>query len=266
MIIRQEHMVALEQAAARGFQSRMLERMRSHFPKHAQCLSEPQQLAVIQLSAKRAQDHGLTAERSVALYLDLMCVLGSEFDTDPQIPWAAAILADRRFPTQADRIDLLHSKGWAFANRVSADLHNGLKNGSATGLVAAISEIRTKGVEELTPDGARRVTAEIFGRIRQLFPIKSEVIGDECVWLLIREAVRSATSYGIRNARGIWLFTSLMSVVGTGFDRDPQLPWASETLTDRAIGDGTERVNQLYVKALTALKQWWGPAARAAAS
>lgn len=266
MIIREEHMAALEQAAARGFQSRMLERLWNHFPRHAQYLSEPQQLELIQLSANKAQGHDLTAERSVALYLDLMCVLGSEFDTDPQLPWAAAILSDRRFPTQADRIDLLHSKGWAFANRVSADLHNGLKNGSGTGLMTALSEIRMKGLEDLTPDGARRVTGEIFGSIRLLFPIRSEAIGDECVWLLIREAVRSANSYGIRNARGIWLFTALMSVVGAGFDRDPQLPWASETLTDGAIVDGAERVNRLYTRSLSALKQWWGPVALAAAS
>src|SRR2546425_578127 len=51
----------------------------------------------------------------MALYLDLMCLLGSSFDTDPQIPWASEMLADRSFPTQDERIDRVHTHCWEYA-------------------------------------------------------------------------------------------------------------------------------------------------------
>src|SRR5438094_179214 len=99
MIIREDQMRTFAEAAAREFEGRMLERLRTHFPKHEVYLGEPQLRVLVRLAVERAQSHVLMAERSIALYLDLMCVLGSGFDTDPQLPWAAAILADRSFPT-----------------------------------------------------------------------------------------------------------------------------------------------------------------------
>jgi hypothetical protein len=262
IIIRNDTMQAFGRAANYGFEVRMLDRLRTHFPKHKRYLGEPQQRELVRLAVERAQSHVLTAERSMAMYLDLMCVLGSEFDTDPQLPWAADILADRSFAAQSDRIDLLHSRGWEFANKVSADFHNTLGQPAGSPLIAALSEIRRQSVDELTPDAARGVSREICGKLRDLFPIKSETIGDESVCLLVRDAMKSATSYGIRSARGMWLFAALMSVVGAGFHRDPQLPWASRTLSDAAL-DATQRVNRLFAEAVTNLKRWWGDEAGA---
>src|SRR5262245_19431631 len=121
MIIRKDQIGALEEASIRGFENRMLERLRTHFPKHETYLGEPQLRVMVQAAAERAKSHGLTTERSIALYLDLMCVLGGGFDKDPQIPWASAILDDSSLPTQDERIDLLHARGWEFARKVSVD-------------------------------------------------------------------------------------------------------------------------------------------------
>ena len=52
--------------------------------------------------------HGFNFRGPVRLYLELMVLFGSHFDTDPQYPWAARILADhdgnRPYPSrQNDR-------------------------------------------------------------------------------------------------------------------------------------------------------------------
>jgi len=265
MIIREDQMCALEGASERGFEMRMLERMRTYFPRHEQCLSETQLLDFVRLALNRAERHVLTTERSVALYLDLMCVLGSEFDTDPQIPWAAEILADRTFPAQSDRIDLLHSRGWEYATKISMDYDNDFESGRQSCLVATLYEIRRQSSEDLTPERARGLVSEILRRIKELFPLRCKVIGDECMALLMRSAVSSAIGYGIRSARGISLFAALMLVAGAGFDRDPQLPWASRILSDPAIDSPSDRVNRLYLEAIKSLRLWWGVEVEAAA-
>jgi hypothetical protein len=258
MIIRKEQIGALEEASIRGFENRMLERLRTHFPKHETYLGEPQLRVMVQAAVERAKSHGLTAERSIALYLDLMCVLGGGFDKDPQIPWASAILDDPALPTQDERIDLLHARGWEFARKVSVDFENPLETRGGSRLVAGFGEIRNKSLEDVAPDSANRVSAEIVAKLKALFPVKSQTIGDECVGRLVQYAVESAASYEIRNERGVWLFAALMFVVGAGFDRDPQLPWAENVLSDKSIGDSAAVVNRLFTEARMALKQWWG--------
>jgi len=48
-----------------------------------------------------------------------------------------------------------------------------------------------------------------------------------------------------------------MFVLGSGFDADPLLPWASAILKDESITDQNERVNRLHAGAVACLKQWW---------
>jgi len=258
LVIRESQMRAFEEAGARGFEDRMVERLRSNFPNHEKNLGENQLRVMVRLAVDRARNHWLTTERSIALYLDLMCVLGSGFDDDPQYPWAAALLADRSFPTQDERIDLLHSRGWEFAKKVGADFESFLANPDGSRMMAGFNKIGHMSVAVLTPATAPRTAHEIFVQLREMFPVKSAAIGDECIHLLVQHAFETAASYGIRSARGVCLFAVLMFLVGAGFDNDPQLPWAFRTLSDDSIPDPVTRVERLYAEGRAALKDWSG--------
>ncbi len=255
MVIRDQQMLALEEYSKRAFENRMIDRLRTYFPKPAEQLGEPQLRLIVQFSEARAEKHALTHERSVALYLDLMMVLGSKFDQDPQIPWAAAILADRSFPTQADRIDLLHSRGWEYGQKISADFES--DTGFRSGLIQSIGEIRYKSAEDLSPQTSQQTAQEMFSRLHTLFPAKTQILGEEGVRLHVERAFKTAAGYGISNCRGVWLFSALMFVLGTDFDTDPQFPWASLTLTDKSIADPILRTDRLFAEAREALKRWW---------
>ncbi len=258
MIIRANQMRALEQAAAAGFEQRMIERIRTCFPRHAEVLSGPRLQTVVRQAAAKAQAHALTTERNIALFLDLVCVLGIGFDADPQVPWAARMLAPAAAPTQDERIGRLHARGWEYARKVSADFQDLPEKGGASPFVAAIREIRHQDTREVTAERARSLGAVLGARMKEVLPVKCSVIGDQCVEALVKKAFESAVAHGIRNPRGIHLFTFLMFVVGAGFDRDPQLPWAAEALLDRPKTDPAARTNRLYEAALKALDQWWG--------
>jgi hypothetical protein len=46
-----------------------------------------------------------------------------------------------------------------------------------------------------------------------------------------------------------------MFMLGSGFDRDPLHPWATEVLNDTSISDENERATRLYGEALNHLEQ-----------
>lgn len=161
MVIRSEQMLALKQACNKAFEERMLARIRQYFPKHAELLSEDQLRVLIALALKRARSHDLVSERNVALYLDLTCLLGSGFDIDPQIPWAAEILADRSFPTPDARADKLHARGWDFGQKSAEDFKDPVDKKDSYLLIAALRDIGRRSLESLPP--------RLYGRFETRF-------------------------------------------------------------------------------------------------
>ena len=90
LIIRKSQMAAFEKIAVRRFEDGLLDHLRTFFPEHAATLGEKQLGRVMRYGLQRAESRNLQTERGVYLYLALMFMLGSLFDEDPQLPWAAA--------------------------------------------------------------------------------------------------------------------------------------------------------------------------------
>lgn len=250
-------MRAMDEAAARAFEQRMLTRIEEFFPKHAKLVGEAQLRLLIALALERARSHALTTERNVALYLDLMCLLGSAFDTDPQMPWAAAILADRSFPTQDARADQLHERGWEFAQVVAEDFKDLIERNDPSRILGALRDIGRLSIEELPQQDAPRFAGEVSSKMNSTFPVRCAQIGDTAVLSIVRRAFKSAERYGINNPRGVALCAALSLILGAGFDNDPQLPWVSRALSSEPA-DAISRTKRLQHDALECLRQWWG--------
>ena len=258
MIIRREQMRVFEQVMQTGFEERMLARIREFFPKHPVMLGEEQLLLLVRLAVEKARRHTLITERNVALFLDLMCLLGSGFDADPQMPWAAEILADRSLAADDERTDVLHERGWRFAQTVAGDFKDYVEKGDYSPLIAALKTIDLVGMEELTLDAAARLAHELASNLKTAFPIRCATIGDACLTSVLDRAYQSAARYGINNGRAVSLFAALSLVVGAGFDTDPQLPWASRILRDPSTAnDPISRSRRLHRGALQCLREWW---------
>ena len=50
---------------------------------------------LVNTGVSRARGHGFTLRGPLRLYLDLMFLFGSDFDTDPQYPWAGEVLKEQ---------------------------------------------------------------------------------------------------------------------------------------------------------------------------
>ena len=92
LVIRKEQMEVLSHYVLKGFEDRMVEHLNEFFPDQCETLGEPDVREAVQYGIDRAGSYGITSERDVCKYLNLMFTFGRDFDVDPRLPWAAAIL------------------------------------------------------------------------------------------------------------------------------------------------------------------------------
>ena len=108
MVIRTEQVDTFADASLSDFEGRVLIHLRKCFPDRCAKSDEASLRGAIRYGIQRASAYGITAERDVCKYIDLMVVLGRDFDRDPNLPWAAEILTGRRWRTPTLRIDHLY--------------------------------------------------------------------------------------------------------------------------------------------------------------
>jgi hypothetical protein len=91
--IRAAQMAVFSGRAERTFEDWMTGHLKTFFPRQCDALGEAGIREIIQYGRKRASQHGFRTTSDVCKYIDLMIVLGRDFDTDARIRWAADILA-----------------------------------------------------------------------------------------------------------------------------------------------------------------------------
>lgn len=251
LVIRETQMTVLEQAAVRTFESRMLEHLKEFFPKHCEILGEEQARRVIRLGIERAEQYGLASERDIHLYVGLMFMLGSYFDQDPQLPWAAKILTDENIVYPSHRADQLHNRAMAYLNQAAGK--------DSQYLDRALRKVRELPVSALSRTGENKQLS--FGDymlklLYALFPEKYQAVGDDAIRQLVRQGYQSAKSYNLTSEPGITAYIGLVFMLGSGFDRDPQYPWADVVLNDATLTDPIKKGESLYKSAMAHLEKW----------
>lgn len=243
-------MDVFEQAAVRGFERRTIDHLKEYFPKSCEILGERRLREIIRLGWDKAKGYGVTAESGVRLYVSLMFMLGSHFDADPQLPWAAEILADPEVSDEVERINGLYERAMAYLEEVA-----GAKNEH---LDAALQKVRQAKMASLPEPSSPDFYRHVLARLAEIFPQKFRHVGELNARRLIQRGVESAGSYGLTEARGAAIYTGLMFMLGAGFDKDPQFPWAATVLNDESVDHKGQKVERLYGEALAYLDRWAG--------
>lgn len=86
--------------------------------------------------------------------------------------------------------------------------------------------------------------------IKEYFPKPYEILGETRIREIIQYGIEQAEIYEFTTERNIQLYISFMFMLGSGFDTDPQYPWALQILNDEEISDEDMRMDQLYDKAM----------------
>jgi hypothetical protein len=104
LTIQPEQMLALSLGAFRNW---MVGHLKEFFPEQCEALAESGIREAIEYGISRANNYGIVNDCDVAQYIDVMFGFGRDCDTDPQFPWADAILNDmteENAPAKSDRL------------------------------------------------------------------------------------------------------------------------------------------------------------------
>jgi len=94
--IRREQYQALDKATAEDFEGRVIKFLKNAFPGRCRSLGNEGIREVVRYGARAAARYGFTRENDQYQFVELIFLLGSKFDQNPNFPWAQAILHDSR--------------------------------------------------------------------------------------------------------------------------------------------------------------------------
>lgn len=244
----------------RKFEDSTLAHLKQYFPRHYRILGDDQVRLVIRDGWKRARRYGLTEVRCVRAYIDLMCLLGSGFDSDVLLPWAAATLSSASGSAQAARADRLYAQAWRYIGEIAKDYRDNTGEPITARFVDEIRGLRQDDQESLPDEKMAEFTTDLVQRLKQVFPAKYHHVGEWSVRAMIARAIVRARRYNVTSHRGLTLFSAQMFILGGGFDKDLLLPWVSEILVDETLAKPNERVDRLLAGSVSALRTWWDSA------
>jgi hypothetical protein len=246
LIIRKEQMDTLRAAALGAFEEAMAEHLGGLSPFLSNAVGPDQLRKAVRLGIERAAGYGFDCRGAVRLYLELMLLFGSYFDTDPQYPWAAEILADRDSDPQLQRAARLYEQALDYLCQVAGP--------EEAHLLKALKNIRAFAKQPLSfaPDD---LVSTMLGEITLIYPEKAAYVGQEGLAALIRKAGQGARNMRFETPRGMALVVELMLVFGHGCGADPLYPWIAQTLRDETTNDPAAKAKQLEMKAMAWLEQ-----------
>lgn len=242
MIIRREQIEALRAAVRRGFENEMVAHLAQFSPPLFKAVGENQMREAIRLGMARAAGYGFENQGPVRLYLEMMLLFGSDFDTDPQYTWSAEILTNRDVGSQMERADFLYQRTLHYRENVGGP--------EDEYTLQALGKIRVWAQQPL-PLTEKNLVPDILREINRIYPQEADYTGEDALEELIHEAGREALKYRFSTVRGITLMVVLMLAFGHGCTHDPLYPWIAGTLNDEAITDPAARAKRLETKALT---------------
>jgi hypothetical protein len=239
--LRKEQMEAFYSATGGHFEDELVAHLYRFTPHQASALGDDGLMRVVDYGLERADNHGFTLRGPARCYLETMFLLGSDFDTDPQYPWAFAILSDPEHPDQVERADALHASVGAYLAAAAPPEARDRAMHAALGLLDAEP-----------PPWDERFEAIMLATARRSWPEKYAAVGETALRTLVEDSEQRAEHFDIFDGDGASLMFALAYALGNGCAFDPQYPWIQSSL---ALPEPGERRRRLRSRAKTYLSQ-----------
>jgi hypothetical protein len=241
--IRQEQTEAFRQHHLQMFEDEMAEHSKQFAPPICKVLGDEQLRVALRSATRRANEYGFTNRGPIRLFIEMMFLHGSGFDTDPQYPAVAEVL--RSPADQMVRAEQIHVGYLAYLEKVSGPKAVNVRN--ALSAIPALAQTPlTFSFDDFVPGLLREMT--------RIFPQKVAYVGEGGLNILIREGIAEATKYHFSTIRQATLLVVLMFSFGHGCTNDPLYPWIARTLHDERIVTPKARAERLEKKAVTWLE------------
>jgi hypothetical protein len=247
LVIRKVQLNALGGIPLSEFELQLVRHFARFYPRECRLAGNSQIQKLVGMGIQRALRHGYTSQREASLYVNLMIILGCDFDRDPQIPWAAQQLDDERVRGRFRRIQRVHQSAIRYLEKTVGDNNQHIAR--------SMIRLRDYRLEDAPSSSGTRLAADLAVLLARFWGEKSSYQGAEAMRQLIAHAMSSAPAFGISGGRGLTVYTTLMFMLGSGFASDPLYPWAGRVLSDDRLPDESARVTELHREAISYLNQ-----------
>jgi hypothetical protein len=240
--IREEQTEAFRQNALKKFEDEMVAHSKDFSPPLCEVIGDEQLRVALRSAMKRADGYGFTNRGPVRLFIEMMFLCGSGFDTDPQYPEVGAVL--RASGDQMHRAQQIYELCMHNLEKVAGP--------GAVNVRKALSDLLIFTRAPLT--FSNDFVTDMLQAMHRVFPQKAAYVGEPGLKALIDEAIAEARQYQFETARQRTLLVVLKFAFGHGCTDDPLYPWIASTLRDKRIRDADARAERLEKKATTWLE------------
>jgi len=242
LVIRKEQIDTLSQGLLKEFEDEMVEHLAQFSPPLYKVIKEDQTRKVVRFGFEKCDKYGFKLRGPMRLYLEMMLLFGSHFDSDPQYPWASEILFDKHSVSEMQRAEWLHEKIVDYQAKVS-----GAHGENTRKALETLADIGRKPLNLPESNYEESIRREMY----RVFPQKFEYVGNKAIDELITAGRVEARKYDFPVTRGDTLMVVLKYAFGHGCADDLLYPWINRTLHDDKIVDSAARVERLEKKTLT---------------
>ncbi|MDI1475408.1 hypothetical protein [Polyangium sp. y55x31] len=229
------------------FIEEMMRHLTGFAPEVCKSLGGDRLREAVREGVTRAGAYGFTYRGPIRLFLESMFVLGSEFDDDPQYPWAGQALRQQDFPNQMFKAGRLEHLLRDYVTQVA-----GPDNALSRQALLRLEALATRSDLIFHASSSRSDILAAFGAI---FPSKLRFIGQAAAEELVdRVEVMSRSVFGAYQPRALAVMAVLGFSFGVGFADDPLLPWIGAILRSEHIEDAATRALRLERSAVLRLK------------
>ena len=211
-----------------------------HFPTHWRVIGATQMEQVVQFGIRRALESGYPSKRDGYMFHALMLQFGSYFDTDPQYPWLAKALLDDTNDSRSERL--------AGAYDAAIDYLDKVAGAQGEHMRAAIQRLRLRVIPELR-EAPRGHFDYLLNLLDVTWPQKLALMGGQTLRSLAESVIPIAKANGLTTFGGACLYTIACFIFGHGLQRDPQFPWARQSLS---LGLSGEPARKAFAQSLEA--------------
>lgn len=240
MLIRRRQIDAFDRVPA-GFEFELADHIAHSTPWHAQELGEAGTRHVARLGLERASRYGFTQRATVRLFVEMMFMLGSDFDTDPQFPWLRRLLVDAAVQDEVVRADHLWEDMMSFVQAT----------------VGAEAVLTRHALQRMRAESFYGPSASAPGfpddaiqRLRSLYPERCDFADTDTLHSVVASGITIANHYKVSSGAGTLLFIVLTFMLGHGFARDAQFPWIETILHDESAPQPEHRAERLFRKSM----------------
>ncbi len=242
LTIRQDQVEAFRQYHLQKFEDEMVAHSKDFSPPLCEVIGDDQLRLALRSAMTRAGQYGFTYRGPLRLFIEMMFLCGSAFDTDPQYPAVGTVL--RASGDQMQRAQQIHELCLDNLGKVAGP--------GAANVHKALSDLLT--YARMPIMFSKDLVADMLQAMHRIFPQKAVYVGEAGLRALIYEGVGEARQYGFETERQRALLVVLKFAFGHGCTDDPLYPWIARTLKDNRIIYPAARAARLEKKAVTWLE------------